>query len=167
MTMSLQDFVDACKKTLSQHTGKAGREAVCGLVRDALSDKSFISENIETAEKERSVVYEDPDLGFCVCIHAYPGPAEGTPHDHGPTWAIYGQAMGETEMTDWEIVEPARDSIPATVKKTRSYVMKPGDAHLYEPGDVHAPLRYAATRLLRIEGMNTEKITRTPLVAAE
>ena len=167
MTMSIQQFADACKAALTQDTGKAGREAVCGLVRDALRDESFVAEYIGSADKERAVVYEDAELGFCICIHAYPGPAEGVPHDHGPTWAIYGQAEGETEMTDWEIIEPAREKVPATVKKTRSYVMKPGDAHLYEPGDVHAPLRYAATRLLRIEGTNTEKITRTPLVAAE
>ena len=166
MTDTLQMFAARCKQALTDNDGKAGREAVCSLVERALHDEAFVAENITPAEKERNVVYEDPDLGFCICIHRYAGAAEGAPHDHGPTWAIYGQAEGETEMTDWEIVEPASGKTPGTVRKTKSYIMKPGDAHLYEPGDVHAPLRYAATRLLRIEGVNTETVTRTPLIAA-
>ena len=167
MTETLRQFAAACKTALTENEGKSGREIVCGLVTEALRDDRFVADNIASAEKERNVVYEDPDLGFCICVHRYAGAAEGAPHDHGPTWAIYGQADGETEMTDWEIIETPTDGKPGTVKKTKSYVMKPGDAHLYEPGDVHAPLRYSATRLLRIEGINTEKVTRTPLIAVD
>jgi hypothetical protein len=29
-------------------------------------------------------------------------PMIGGPHDHGNSWAIYGQALGWTEMTEWE-----------------------------------------------------------------
>ena len=51
----------------------------------------FIETHV-TAEacKPRKVLYEDPELGFCICGHVYEGPAAGSPHDHGPTWAIYG-----------------------------------------------------------------------------
>ena len=31
-------------------------------------------------------------------------PAHGEPHDHGSSWAIYGLAEGDTEMTDWKVV---------------------------------------------------------------
>lgn len=167
MSQTLQDFASACKTALTENGNRPGLDRVCALVKDALKDERFLQENVLTAEQQRAVVYEDPDLGFCICIHSYDGAAEGAPHDHGPTWAIYGQAVGETEMTDWEIVEQAQDGKPGTVRKTRAYTMKPGDAHVYETGDVHAPLRYAPTRLLRIEGANTDKITRTPLVAIE
>ena len=43
--------------------------------------------------------------GFCICGHVYANEAIGFPHDHGSSWAVYGQASGETEMTDWEILK--------------------------------------------------------------
>jgi len=53
---------------------------------------------------ERKVLYEDPELGFCILGHVYRGAKDSHPHDHGPSWAIYGQAQGETAMTDYEPV---------------------------------------------------------------
>lgn len=165
MTTTLQSFAAACKDALRENPGKSGREAVCALVRNALADQEFVSTVILPLEEKRTIAYEDPDLGFCVCVHSYDSAARGAPHDHGPTWAIYGQAMGETEMTDWEMVSPPSGETPAKVRKTRTYVMKPGDAHLYEPGDIHAPMRDFPTKLLRIEGANTDKLDRTPIEA--
>ncbi|RVU34597.1 hypothetical protein EOI86_17180 [Hwanghaeella grinnelliae] len=166
MSTTLESFAASCKTVLTEQPGKPGWEAVCGLVREALADKEFVSTYILSSTEKRKIAYEDPDLGFCVCIHTYDGAAKGAPHDHGPTWAIYGQAEGETEMTDWEMITPPSDGKPGKVRQTRSYVMKPGDAHLYEPGDIHAPLREHPTRLLRIEGANTDKIDRTPMEPA-
>jgi hypothetical protein len=45
--------------------------------------------------------------------------------------------------------------------------MKPGDAYLYDHGVLHSPERKAATRLLRIEGLNMAKIKRLPYEAVE
>ena len=84
----------------------------------------------------------------------------------GQRGPIYGQADGETEMTDWKIVKPANGDEPALVEQTSSYSLKPGDAHVYHVGDVHAPLRNGPTRLIRIEGEDTAFITRTPIKAA-
>ncbi len=52
----------------------------------ALLDRAFIDGYV-TAEqcKPRKVLYEDADLGFCICGHVYEGAAEGGPHDHGST----------------------------------------------------------------------------------
>jgi hypothetical protein len=71
------------------------------------------------------VVYEDPQLGFCILAHRYTDARNGPPHDHGPSWAIYGQADGETVMSDWAVVEPARDGGRAKVKKLRDYTLTP------------------------------------------
>ena len=136
-------------------------------VERALKDPEFVATHLgPEATKERDIIYEDPDLGFCICAHVYDGARRGSPHDHGPTWAIYGQAVGETEMTDWRIVEPADGGRPAKVELARSYRMKPGDAHLYNVGDVHAPMREGPTRLIRIEGADTTKLERSPIEAA-
>ena len=42
-----------------------------------------------------------------ILAHNYEGPKESAPHDHGPSWAIYGQARGETAMNDWSLLEAA------------------------------------------------------------
>jgi len=111
------------------------------------------------------VVYEDPELGFCICAHMSHGAKEANPHDHGSSWAIYGQALGETEMSDWEVIEPAAEGKPGKVRRARVYTLKPGMAHIYNEGDVHSPKRVAATGLLRIEGKNTTKMKRLPYKA--
>ena len=72
------------------------------------------------------MLYEDPQLGFCVLAHSYKGPKNSPPHDHGPSWAIYGQAKGETEMTDYELVAPAAEGKPGKARPVRTYKLTPG-----------------------------------------
>jgi len=109
---------------------------------------------------ERKILYEDPELGFCILAHAYKGAKESQPHDHGPSWAIYGQASGETVMSDWTVLEAASEAKPGKVRHARAYPLKPGMAKVYNVGDVHSPKREGATRLIRIEGTNMDKVKR-------
>jgi hypothetical protein len=51
------------------------------------------------------------------------------------------------------------------VRLVKEYALAPGDAHLYNEGDLHSPRRESATRLIRIEGRNVEKIRRFPYEA--
>ena len=132
----------------------------------ALRDETFLDTHLgPDVTKERDILYEDADSGFCICAHVYGEPKQGHPHDHGPTWAIYGQAAGETEMTDWRMISPPEGGQPGKVEKVRTYHLEPGDAHVYEAGDIHAPYRAAPTKLIRIEGQNTDNIERTPIEA--
>ena len=93
------------------------------------------------------------------------GPKSSKPHDHGPSWAIYGQAAGETIMTDWDCLARPTDGAPGKAAHVRDYVMKPGDAYLYDVGVLHSPERKGDTRLLRIEGLNMAKVKRFPYEA--
>ena len=162
MSYTLDEFAADCRDALKADSGPAGQEQVRQCVQKALKDKEFVAAHLkEDQEPERSVIYEDPDLGFCICAHVYNGAKKGFPHDHGPTWAIYGQAMGETEMTDWKVVTPAEGEKPAKVELAKTYNLQPGDAHLYPAGAIHAPYRDGPTRLIRIEGVNTDNLTRT------
>jgi hypothetical protein len=126
-----------------------------------------VDEHIRADGPERKVLYEDPELGFTVLAHAYNGARDSKPHDHGPTWAIYGQAAGETIMTDWECLARPTPATPGKARRVRDYVLRPGMAYLYEPGVLHSPRREGATRLLRIEGLNVEKVGRLPYEAVE
>ena len=41
-----------------------------------------------------------------------------------------------------------------------SALLTPGIAHLYNEGDLHSPSRKDSTKLIRIEGINMEKVRR-------
>lgn len=167
MAYTLEEFAADCREALKSDAGRTGREKVREHLQRALRDEAFLARHLgPEANKERNILYEDADLGFCICAHVYNGPKQGFPHDHGPTWAIYGQAAGQTEMTDWKIVAPVDGERPAKAEKVRSYRLEPGDAHVYEVGEVHAPFRDGPTKLIRIEGQNTDKVKRTPIEAA-
>jgi len=160
MGFTLDTFASECRRLLKAEPSPAGREKVRTLVEEVLKDEKFVSAYVNENTAERQVLYEDPDLGFCICAHMNKGAKGSNPHDHGSSWAIYGQAIGETEMSDWEILEAAAEGKPGKVRRARVYMLKPGMAHLYNEGDVHSPRREATTGLIRIEGKNTRKMTR-------
>jgi hypothetical protein len=162
MALTLDSFAAQCRDALQTHPGTAGREKVTELVRQALHDPAFIAANIPEGTPERHVLFEDPELGFTILAHAYEGAKNSKPHDHGPSWAIYGQAAGETVMTDYECLARPAEGSPGRAKPVRDYSLKPGDAYLYEPGILHSPRRDGPTRLLRIEGLNMDRIKRQP-----
>jgi len=167
MGQTLEQFAAACRQALKSDPGPAGREKVCALVRDVLRDKDFVAQHIRPGGPERKVLYEDPELGFTILAHSYPGAKHSSPHDHGPTWAIYGQASGETIMTDWECLARPTEAAPGKARRLRDYTLAPGMAYLYEPGVLHSPRREGSTRLLRIEGLNLDRVARRPYVAVE
>ncbi|MGE5306190.1 MAG: hypothetical protein ACM3TN_23020 [Alphaproteobacteria bacterium] len=165
MGFTLDQFASECHRILKADPGPGGREKVRDLVKEVLKDEKFIANYVNDNTPDRQVLYEDPELGFCICAHMNRGAKEANPHDHGGSWAIYGQAMGESEMSDWEILEPAAEGKPGKVRRARVYTLRPGMAHLYNEGDVHSPKRVSATGLIRIEGKNTRKMTRFPYQA--
>ena len=167
MTYSLEAFASDLKQVLSKGHSPAELEQSCKIVEKALQDHGFVAKYLgDDAKGERKIIYEDPDLGFCILAHVYKGPKTGKPHDHGPSWAIYGQAFGETMMTDYDIVQPPKGDEPGKLKPRETYKLTPGDARFYDVGDVHCPARESETRLIRIEGMNMDGVTRTPLELA-
>ena len=169
MPYTLEQLSADIRSALKADSGAAGKQAVCKLVSKVLLDQEFIAEHL-TAEqcRPRKVLYEDPELGFCVCGHVYEdGGSVGKPHDHGSSWAIYGVAIGDTEMIDWRIVERGAGEAPILVEPERSYLMKPGDSHLYDVGAVHSPNRRGVTKLVRIEGENLDHVKRSNIKAAE
>ena len=168
MSYTLEQFAADCRAALKADAGAGGQERVRQCVQRALKDESFLASRLgPEATKERDIIYQDAELGFCICAHVNAGAKQGSPHDHGSTWAIYGQAEGTTKMTDWRLVTPPNGDEPGQVEISKTYQLNPGDAHIYNVGDIHAPYRDGPTRLIRIEGVNTDGMQRTPVKAIE
>ena len=158
MGYTLEQFSSECHRILAEDPGVEGRKKVCALVQDVLKDEDFVATHLRDDVPERKILYEDPELDFCILGHVNHGARESKPHDHGPTWAIYGQARGKTIMSDWALLEPAAADKPGKVRLVKEYTLTPGVAHLYNEGDLHSPRREGPTRLIRIEGRNVKKI---------
>lgn len=159
MAYTLDQFAADCRAALLKDPGPAGRELVRQYTEKACSDSEFVAKYLgPDAAAERRILYEDPDLHFCILAHVYKGGKISAPHDHGPSWAVYGQVAGVTEMSDWRLVQKPANGLPGKVEKVRTYDLTPGKAHLYNEGDVHSPRRENDTRLIRIEGVNLTKV---------
>lgn len=168
MSVTLESLSETLRDLLRQGPADRMADRLCAAVSAALNDADFVARHLPdraAGEGPRAVLLEDPDLGFCICGHVYAGAAESGPHDHGSSWAIYGQAEGSTEMTDWRIVATGTDGA-AMVEPVRVYTLTPGDAHFYGVGAVHSPRRSGPTRLIRIEGANLDRVKRSDIRAA-
>jgi predicted metal-dependent enzyme (double-stranded beta helix superfamily) len=107
MANTIETFAAKARDILKRENNPAGRDKVRALLQDYLKDEDFVAKCLTENTPERKILYEDPELGFCVLAHRYTGPKESPPHDHGPSWAIYGQARGETQMSDYELLRRA------------------------------------------------------------
>jgi hypothetical protein len=161
MTYTLAQFAADCRAALLKNPGPPGRELVRQFTEKACADPDFVARHLgPDVSAERTILYEDPDLHFCILGHVYKGAKNSSPHDHGPSWAIYGQAVGVTEMTDWQLVAKPSNGQPGKVAKVKTYKLTPGMAYHYGEGDLHSPRRETDTRLIRIEGIDLAKIKR-------
>ena len=160
MGYTLEQFAREVHDALKAEPGPAGRKKVCDIVQAVLKDEAFVKRHVGDNVPERKILYEDPELGFCILAHNYSGAKESNPHDHAHSWAIYGQAAGETEMSDWDKLEPATPEKPGKVTRRRVYTLKPGMAYVYNEGDLHSPRREGSTKLIRVEGTNMDKVKR-------
>lgn len=168
MGYTLNELASDIRQTLKAEPGPSGQRKVCALVSRALNDAAFVQQHLldwPDDTKMRRILYQDPELGFCICGHYYRKPFIGKPHDHGQAWAIYGQAVGSTEMTDWSIVEKGEGEQPTLVELSKVYELEPGMAHLYEIGNVHSPKTTEETRLIRIESSNLDLMKRSNIKA--
>ena len=88
MAYSLDELGADIREALNADSGAAGKQAVCKLVSKVLLDHEFIAKHLTADQcRPRKVLYEDPELGFCICGHVYENAAHGSPHDHGSSWA--------------------------------------------------------------------------------
>ncbi|MBS0242018.1 MAG: hypothetical protein JSS20_07560 [Proteobacteria bacterium] len=167
MPYTLEQLASDIKAALKADSGTGGKQKICGFVSKACLDKEFVAKHL-TAEacKPRKVLYEDPELGFCICGHVHTDKAVGKPHDHGKSWAIYGQAEGMTEMTEWKVAKKGDGAAPTLVTPETVYQMHAGDVRFYDVAKVHSPNRQEPTKLIRIEGANLDHVKRSNIAAA-
>ncbi len=153
MTYSHEAFCADAKQLLAATPGPAGREACREALETLLKDDGFLSAHCgPDAEHGITTVYRDPDLGFNVLVHVYAACKSGPPHDHGDSWAIYGQAVGHTVMSTWKRLDDASAEGKAKLEKDQTYQLDPGMAGIFEPKDIHSIVIADNSRFVRVTG---------------
>ena len=160
MTTTLEGFAAKCHDLLKAEPGPAGREKVRALLETTLKDEAFVSRYLDDRTPERKILYEDPELRFCILAHAYHAAKVSPPHDHGESWAIYGQATLWTDMIEWKREDDGSDPKHAKLSVDKKYRLTPGHAGIYQDGAIHSIDYPDKSRFVRVTGTNLDNINR-------
>jgi hypothetical protein len=161
MPYDLDQFIADCRANLTRDPGPAGREQVRSDLEKLLQNPQFIADYCgDDQPRGLKVLYEDPRLGFQVLAHINDKARVSPPHDHGASWAIYGQATKYTEMTEWERADDGGDPKYAKLRPVAKYRLTPGKAGIYEDGKIHSIDYPDYARFVRVTGTNLDKINR-------
>jgi len=161
MAYDPDQFIADCRTKLSRDPGPAGREQVRADLERLLSNADFVREYCgEDVPHGLKLLYEDKTLGFQVLAHINDKARVSPPHDHGASWAIYGQATHYTEMTEWEREDDGSDPKHARLKPAKKYRLTPGHAGIYQDGKIHSIDYPDNARFVRVTGANLDRITR-------
>ena len=124
MTYSFDEF---CADNRAAYDDKG----VADLEKIRLNLERLLTTNPEFVEKHSGAgaelgvieIYKDAEKGFIVYSHGYPKGRTSPPHDHGASWAVYGQAKKFTDMTEYNRLDDGNKDGHAEIE-----VSKTGDA---------------------------------------
>ena len=161
MPYDLEQFITDCHSTLSRDPGPAGREQVRLNLERLLNNKDFVEKYCgDNSPSGLKILYEDRELGFQILAHVNEKARISPPHDHGASWAIYGQATKHTDMIEWAREDDGKDPRHARLQPIKKYRLTPGKAGIYQDGAIHSIDYPDHARFIRVTGTNLDKINR-------
>jgi predicted metal-dependent enzyme (double-stranded beta helix superfamily) len=161
MGYTLQDFCAEIHQILVKGNDSAARERVRWNMEKLLANEMFISQFCGPDKKPG--VYklnEDSNTGAVVLCHVMGEGHASPPHDHGASWAIYGQATEHTVMTEWDRVDDGSNDEGIEMKQTKKYRLDPGEVGLFDIGQIHSIEYPDNARFIRVTGVDLDRIDR-------
>jgi predicted metal-dependent enzyme (double-stranded beta helix superfamily) len=157
MEYTLNQFCEDCRSAITDDEGDGGREIVRQKLETLLANEDFVAANCgPDADRGIHTLYEDQELGFVVLAHIYDKAVESPPHDHGPSWAVYGQSVANTDMTIW--TETGKDGDDPIVEPVETYRLDPGMAGTFNPRQIHSIKFPAGARFVRVTGTDLNTV---------
>jgi len=146
------DLVEASRKQLER-------------LANASPDEPWLAALHEYQPASREL-YRDPKHGFVLLAHVEQAGLYRPPHDHGRGWVIYAVQAGQSEMGTYGRVEDPDGDI--RLVKRNATLVRPGQAQVYLPGDIHDTLCVQGPALLfrfterdlKVEDNVAHKVTR-------
>ncbi len=157
MAYTLNNFCDETRAILKKNDNSSGREQIRKSLEQLLADKAFCAE-YAGAENNTGMqhIFEDAELNFCVLAYNMESPRISPPHDHGTSWAVYGQVAGYTDMTIWRAAEENEEKI----EQVQHFRLEPGQAGLFDTEEIHSIDYPAKSKFIRVTGVDMSKEAR-------
>ncbi len=161
MAYTLEAFCSDCHQALEEDPGAGGRERIRRHLERLLGEPDFVAAHLgPEAAVGRHQLYRDPAFDFVVLAHVNETPHASPPHDHGTSWAIYGQATEYTDMSEYRRSDGGEGAGPAELELVRQYRLQPGRAGIYDAGAIHAVDYPAHARVVRVTGTDLDEVER-------
>jgi len=158
MDYGLEDFCADLHKLLKAK-GLAGLPEIAEKLKGLLVNPTFVAVTFEGATSPQRVLFHDQETDAYVLAHIQPAGKAGVPHSHGASWAIYGNARGDTEMTEWRRVNPESED-HAVLEPSDRYLLSPGKTKAYPPNVIHSTAHPHGAWVIRVTGGDLEKVPR-------
>jgi predicted metal-dependent enzyme (double-stranded beta helix superfamily) len=156
---TLDEFTRDTRNALSEQPGPAARQTTRKNLERLLQNEEFVAQYCgPDAKPGIQTIYRCPDTGYNVLVHVYEKGKAGPPHDHGDSWAIYGQADGHTVMTIWKRTDDRSEEGHARIEKDKTFRLAKGMAGVFEPREIHSIEISDGSRFVRITGTDLNKI---------
>lgn len=164
MSYDFEQLKADVRSALTKGQSATELESIRQSLAKLLANNAFVEQTCgASAEPGLKLLYEDREFGFQVLAHINEKARRSPPHDHGESWAVYGQAIGYTDMREWNRTDDGKDSDHARLEPTRSYRLNPGEVGVYSHGAFHAIDYPDKSRFIRITGTNLDKIWRVAI----
>ena len=169
MSYALGDFCDDARAILLESDDRDGRENIRQKLELLLRDAAFCAAYVgPDSDLGVSQIFEDPDLHFCVLAYNMAESRTSPPHDHGRSWAVYGQAAGHTDMTIWSAAgscdrEGHREGDgkgDGNLEPVRTFRLEPGQAGLFDVREIHSIEYPRDAKFVRVTGVDMSQETR-------
>jgi len=161
MSYSLEEFCDDCREALTTQPGRAGRDAARGKLEQLLLDEAFMAEYLGPDQAAGvQTIFEDPELEFCVLAYCANTDRKSPPHNHGNSWAIYGQTEKHTDMKIYNRLGAGEGAGEAKLEMVKEFRLNPGMAGLFDVGEIHAIDHPAGSRFVRVTGTDLNNVKR-------
>ena len=158
MAYTLEAFCDDARTILKTDSSAAGVERVRKkmerLVRDAEFIKQHFHDGMQYGPRR---VFVDPELGFEVLAYRAEKARTSPAHDHGDSWALYGQIRDYTEMTEYERLDDGKDPDNAKLGIKSKYKLEAGQVGTYWGSQLHSTFTPVECCYLRLTGTDLEK----------
>jgi predicted metal-dependent enzyme (double-stranded beta helix superfamily) len=160
MAYTLAEFCTQTRALLKSEQLSTALPAIAGKLSKLLQDRNFVTSTFqEDMGPGKRTLFHDPETDFYIFAHVQEGGKASKPHSHGDSWAIYGNARGVTEMTEWRRANPETED-HAELVQTSKYGLGPDQTHAYGPRVIHSTAHPEMAWVIRVTGTDLEKLPR-------
>jgi len=154
MTYAFDSFCADCRQAYDPSTGNADLETVRQNLERLIKDNpEYVLQNCgDDAEAGVHELYKDAERGFIVYAHINPKGRTSPPHDHGASWAVYGQVNNFTDMTEYDRLDDKSKEGHAEIAQSKKYRLEPGMVGKFGPHAIHQIHFGNDTRFIRVTG---------------